>query len=209
MISGIHTIIFDLDGTLYSHEGFAGEIHGAACRYLGRLKGISPETAAMLIRETRDFISSDRGRETTLTSVLQELGGDPAQFHRDVALEVSPELFLARDDRVVNLVSTLANRLDLYIYTNNNRPLTDRILNILGISGKFRGIFTIEDFWKPKPDGEILRQILERIGRLPEECLFVGDRYDVDLRIPAESGCAVFLVTGVMDLLNLARIAAE
>jgi putative hydrolase of the HAD superfamily len=209
VISGIHAIIFDLDGTLYSSEGFAGEIHNAACRYLAGLKGISAESAGRLIRESRARISSDTGRDITLTSILLDLGGDPARFHREVAEGVSPEAFLKRDDRVVHLVTTLANRFDLYIYTNNNRPLTDRILGILGISGKFQGVFTIEDFWTPKPDGEILGHILERIGRLPEECLFVGDRYDVDLRIPAESGSAVFLVTGVMDLLNLGRLASE
>jgi hypothetical protein len=35
----------------------------------------------------------------------------------------------------------------------------------------------------------------------------VGDRYDIDLRLPAACGCPVLLVTTVEELLHLAPLA--
>ena len=61
----------------------------------------------------------------------------------------------------------------------------------------------------PKPDRGALADIFGRIGRKPEECLFVGDRYDVDLRLPADMGCAVFLVSTTEELFPLCKLMSE
>lgn len=204
MLSDIRAIVFDLDGTLYADEGFSREIFQAVCEYAGSLRGISAEEASALVRETRDRLSAVHGTEATLTSVCEELGGDVAGFHRAITPKVHPEAFLRRDERVVDLIRNLAARFDLYVYTNNNSKLAARILNILGLDGLFRRVFTIEDYGRPKPDRAVLEKLYADIGRSPEECLFVGDRYDVDLRVPAEMGSAVFLAGGVRELLNLA-----
>jgi putative hydrolase of the HAD superfamily len=82
-------------------------------------------------------------------------------------------------------------------------------MNSLGIAGLFRQVFTIEDFWIAKPDSGTLAAILGRIGRLPQECLFVGDRYDIDLRLPAEMGCAIFLVNSTEELFSLCKLMNE
>jgi len=204
MFSGICAIVFDLDGTLYANQDFATEIYQGVCAYAADLTGSSPEAAQQLVGAIKDRLSRENGVEATLSSVCVELGGDVEGFHKAITPMVHPEAFLARDERVVNLVGSLAKRFDLYVYTNNNRGLTDRILGILGLSGRFRRVFTIEDFRRPKPDREVLEKLFAAIGRSPEECLFVGDRYDVDLRVPADMGAAVFLVKGVQELLTLA-----
>ena len=91
----------------------------------------------------------------------------------------------------------------LYIYTNNNRTLTDRIMKLIGIDGQFAEIFTIEDFWRSKPDRLALARLFAAVGAEPIECLFVGDRYDVDLRLPEEHGCKVWHATTIEELLAL------
>ena len=209
MLTDIRAIVFDLDGTLYVSDRLDEKIRRAVCEYAGSLKGISPEAAADLIRETRERLSQEQGMEVTLSSVCEELGGDLAGFHQAITPKVHPEKYLTRDDRVVRLVTNLAARYDLYIYTNNNPDLAGRIMNLLGISGLFREVFTIENFRRPKPDRSALERLFSAIDRHPVECLFVGDRYDVDLRVPAEMGSAVFLVTGVQELLKLALPAGE
>jgi len=209
VLTDIRAIVFDLDGTLYVSDRLDEKIRRAVCEYAGSLKGISPEAAADLIRETRERLSLEQGMEVTLSSVCEELGGDLAGFHQAITPKVHPEKYLTRDDRVVRLVTNLAARYDLYIYTNNNPDLAGRIMNLLGISGLFREVFTIENFRRPKPDRSALERLFSAIDRHPVECLFVGDRYDVDLRVPAEMGSAVFLVTGVQELLKLALPAGE
>jgi len=205
MFTSIRAIVFDLDGTLYVNKGLAEEINRAACGYIATMRGVSPYDAASLIEKTRERMSGECGEEVTLTSVCTELGGTVSGFHRAAARSVHPESWLARDDRLVSLLTGLAERFDLYIYTNNNRILTNRIVGALGIPLFFRDIFTIEYLWKPKPNRSALNKIFTSIGRKPAECLFVGDRYDIDLRMPEEMGCAVFLVTEVQDLPGLTQ----
>jgi len=203
VLTGIHAIIFDLDGTLYVSDGLAQEVNLAVRRLIARNRGIEPEAAADLIRDTRNRLSLASGVETSLTSVCSELGVSPRQFHEALNPEINPESYLAPDERVAALLSSLKKHYELFVYTNNNRTLSSRIISALGLSGLFNGVVTIEDSWRPKPDRSALRALLSSIGRLPEECLFVGDRFDIDLRLPAEMGSAVMLISSVDDLLRL------
>ena len=209
MFADINTIVLDLDGTLYVNKDLAREIRDSAGRYIASLRGIGEADAWLLIEDTKKRISDKIGRESTLTAACVELGGDMRHLHEHFAAEIRPELYLARDDDLAKLLEKLAKSFDLYIYTNNNHSLCDRIMKTLGISGSFRGAFTIEDYWRPKPDLTVLEKIFLRIGRKPAECLFVGDRYDVDLRLPASLGSEVFLVGNVQELLSLLHKTME
>jgi putative hydrolase of the HAD superfamily len=80
-------------------------------------------------------------------------------------------------------------------------------LAILGFNGLFREIVTVEDGWRAKPNPDTLGKVLALAGVPPAQCLFVGDRYDIDLRLPAERGCPVILVTTVAELLQLGPLA--
>ena len=75
-------------------------------------------------------------------------------------------------------------------------------MRAIGIEGLFAEVFTVEDFWRAKPDRLALAKLFAAIGAEPVECLFVGDRYDVDLRLPEEHGSRVFLTTTVDELLS-------
>jgi putative hydrolase of the HAD superfamily len=202
----LKALIFDLDGTLYVNRSLGREIMLSASRYIAALKMITAEEADFLIMETRMRLSELSSIDTPLSKACEELGGDLRELHRHFAEEISPELYLERDERVVELLKILGGRFELYIYTNNNRRLTASIMNILGITGLFRQVFTIEDYWLAKPDHRALREVLGQIGRKPEECVFVGDRYDIDLRLPAELGSTVFLVGSVEELFPLCKL---
>lgn len=205
----LEALVFDLDGTLYVSSEIGGEISRTACGYIADLKRIAPEEADLLIRRTRQKLSQQQNADATLSMACIELGGDLKELHRRFAAEIRPERFLSRDERVVDLLGMLAGGFELYLYTNNNRHLSQRIMKTLGITDLFRRVFTIEETWSPKPDRRTLENILREIGRKPEECLFVGDRYDIDLKLPAELGSAVCLVKSVDELLPLCRLLHE
>ena len=199
----LRAIVFDMDGTLYQDDCLGEEVHQSACRYVASLQGISPQEAARLLQEARSCLPGSGG---TLSRAVVSLGGELKELHRRFNQEVHPEELLRPDPLVQELLGKLAGRFELHLYTNNNRALSGRIMAQLGIGVFFRRVFTIEDTWQPKPDLTTLQGILEAIGKKPGETLFVGDRYEVDLELPASLGCAVHEARNTEELLSLARL---
>ena len=204
----IRGIVFDLDGTLYVCERFAAEIHDVSVEYIAGLKGITRTEAESLLAVTRQQLMDESGTVQTISSVCRELGGNIRELHRLFESVLRPEAYLVRDERVIRLLEGLAEKFPLYIYTNNNRVLTARIINYLGLDGLFSNIFTIDDTWRGKPDEELVNKVLKNVGLSPAEALFVGDRYDVDLRIPEQLGCPVYLSQCLEQLLRLEELLA-
>ena len=209
MLSDLKSLVFDLDGTLYVNNDLGLEIHLCGCNYIGELKGIGVTEAGELIRATKKRLSAESGFMSSLSHACMELGGDLRELHRRFALEIRPERFLSPDDRVIRLLQSLGSRFDLAIYTNNNRILSNIIMEMIGVAGLFKYVLTIEDSWRPKPDRDALEGVYRTIARKPVECLFIGDRYDIDLRLPAAMGSAVFLAKSVEELFPLNKLLHE
>jgi putative hydrolase of the HAD superfamily len=197
------SIIFDLDGTLYESRKLADEILRVSTDALALQLNVTTEEAEAKLSAVKAEISARTGCEATLSAACELLGGDIKSLHSYLAGKVNPEMYLHRDERVVELLKLLGKDYGLYIYTNNNRKLTDRIMRAIGIEDCFSEIFSIEDFWRAKPDRLALARLMAAIGAEPCECLFVGDRYDVDLRLPEEHGSRVFLTKTIEQLLSL------
>lgn len=195
--------IFDLDGTLYFNDDLSREIGRVAAVYISEIKGVNPETALALVRSTRKQLAAKQGFEASLSAACEQLGGNLRDLHAFFSEHINPESYLTVDPRVVNTLKMLSEQFPIYIYTNNNVPLTSRIMSVIGVENIFERIFTIEDFWIAKPDLKVLGAILKEIGREPAECLFVGDRYDIDLRLPEQMGAKVHTVKNMDDFLNL------
>jgi putative hydrolase of the HAD superfamily len=205
----IRGIVFDLDGTLYVSLPFAAEIQNAAGRYVAGLKGVSPDAARRLMSDTRSAMVADSGSVPTLSAVCTALGGTVRDLHAFFAEHLRPEEYLERDERVITLLEKLSRSMPLYLYTNNNRILTSRIISLLGLNGLFRQVHTIDDTWRGKPDETMLTIILDNAGLKPSQALFVGDRYDVDLRLPEQRGCPVYLSQSIDQLLRLEDVLGE
>ncbi|MBJ6727813.1 HAD family hydrolase [Geomonas sp. Red875] len=199
----IRAIVFDLDGTLYQSDQLGEEVNLAACRYAADLQDVSVEEGFTRIESERIRQKESGG---TLSKAIEALGGTLQELHQRLSDEVHPEGVLAPDPRVLKLLQDLGARYELVIYTNNNRALSARIMKEIGVYGMFARTYTIQDFWRPKPDRDALSTILKEIGHPPEEVLFVGDRYDVDLRLPRELGCPVLESQTIEELLQLREL---
>jgi putative hydrolase of the HAD superfamily len=199
-------IVFDLDGTLYVSDRYAAEIQAAAADYSAALMQISTAEAGLIMAATRLRLAEESGTVPTISAVCTELGGNLPDLHRVFLQKLRPEAYLVRDNRVIRLLERLAEKFTLAIYTNNNRALATRIMNCLGLDGLVAHMFTIDDTWRGKPDEEIVCRVLAALKLSPEEALFVGDRYDVDLRLPEQLGCPVYLSQHLEQLLRLEEL---
>jgi putative hydrolase of the HAD superfamily len=202
----LKSIIFDLDGTLYVNGGVHDEIEQVACELVASGRGLTTFQGCRILRSTRQKLKEEAGSEPALSLVCAELGIELAEFHQALQDRVRPERYLNNDTTLQHLLSSLAERYNLFIYSNNNYPLVQKILALLGVEHLFSRLYTIEFCWQPKPDIEALDQVLNDIGGPPESFLFVGDRQHIDLLPPAERGIATLLVRQVADLLQIHKL---
>jgi putative hydrolase of the HAD superfamily len=205
-MSQIRSIMFDLDGTLYVSDEIADEIWTAACDVVARSRGISRESGKEVLECAKRRLAETLEEEPTLTRTCLELGIEVREFHRTLQKRVRPERYLNHDPVLYALLDSLRDRCELYLYTNNSLPLTQKILALLGVEGMFRRLYTIEYSWRPKPDADTLQRILEDVGGPPESFLFVGDRQQVDLKIAQEAGIPTLLVRETADLLQVHKM---
>lgn len=199
----IKAIVFDLDGTLYVSELFEHAVWESVSRYAGELLGCAPAQGGESLKKLRERLTAERGTVQTLAVAIQVMGGTVREMHRRFAAELEPDGMLVPDNRVAPLLRSLAGCCRCWLLTNNNRVLTDKILSVLGLTGLFERVITIDDTWRPKPDQALLDEVLAELVLPPENVLFVGDRYDIDLRLPEQSGCPVLLTRTVEDLMIL------
>lgn len=199
----IRSLVFDLDGTLYTCQELGAQIEDAAISLVAQSRGLSLEQGRRVLQDARSLLAENLDDLPPLSRTCQELGLDLHDFIRALEEKVHPERFLQPDPNLVALLRFLQERYDLYIYTNNGFFLTGRILALLDVDECFRHLYSLEFAWRPKPDAEALQLLLADIGGLPESFLFIGDRYHVDLREPEKLGISVFPVHTPADLLRL------
>jgi putative hydrolase of the HAD superfamily len=202
----VRSLVFDLDGTLYNSIGMERGIVRAAQAAVSQARGVSGSAAEQMLRTARRALAETLEEDPTLTRTCTELGVDIRYLHRAFQQELKPEKFLSNDPILFALLDSLRGHGDLFIYTNNNLPMTQKILALLGVDELFERLYTIEMCWSPKPDLAAFTQVIENIGGPPESFLFVGDRQGIDLRLPREHGMATLLVHDTSELLQVHKL---
>jgi len=202
----VTSIVFDLDGTLYQSHGVADAIVAAAEGLVAHCRGVDPPKARRLITSARKQLTELLEEEPSLTRICHELGIEIRLLHQAFEEQVRPEDHLVDDPILQALLDSLRSHCDLYIYTNNNLYLTQKILALLGVENLFERLYTIEFSWRPKPDRDTLQKILEDIGGPLESFLFVGDRPVIDLRPADDLGIATLQVHETADLLQIHKL---
>ena len=92
------------------------------------------------------------------------------------------------------LAELQARGLQLAICTSRSNNSLNALLQVLGIREHFSTIVTNEDVTHPKPEPDIARLALKRLGVRSEETLVVGDTV-FDLQMGRAAGCRICGVT--------------
>jgi putative hydrolase of the HAD superfamily len=166
-LSHVSAWVFDMDDTLYPREqGLMQLVQARINAYVVEAVGLDPVSARVLQRQFLD----EHG--TTLAGLMANYTIDPAHFLHDVhdvpmdSLEPNPRL-------VEQLMRLPGRRL---VFTNGARDYADRVLDRLGVTACFDGVFTIEDAdLTPKPAPSTFRHFIERYGFDPHRAAFFED----------------------------------
>ncbi|MDR1747803.1 MAG: HAD family hydrolase [Spirochaetaceae bacterium] len=204
-ISGeLKTIIFDIDSTLYTNEAYAREQVDVQVRYYAELRGIPADTARSQVQAYREkWAAEHNGAGISLGNTLAAFGIpiETSIRWREELLE--PSRFLERDSRLAETFELLRNRFSLIAVTNNPVLPARKTLEALGADPFISEIIGLDTCGVSKPHRAPFLLAAEKSGVQAENCLAVGDRYDIDIALPLELGMGGILVDGVTDVYKL------
>jgi len=202
-------IIFDMDCTLYTNDDYARSHLDLPIMRLADLKGKSPAEMGDEIEAYRKkWASENGGRSISLANTFVAFGVDIQESVRWRNELINPEQYLGEDERLRSALESLAERFVLALVTNNPVSIAERTLGVLGVGDLFHAIIGLDTCGVSKPHKEPFMKAATLCGSVPETCLSVGDRYDIDIALPLELGMGGILVDGVEDVYRLPKLFA-
>jgi phosphoglycolate phosphatase len=176
----VRALIFDLDGTLIDSKVDLILSVNAMLRELGR--GELPE----------ETISGYIGRGAPQL-VAQALGPSASAAECKQALEFFLSYYEAHKMDNTSLYPGVAIALDrlghmpMAVLTNKPVRISVRILEALGLAGKFRAIYGGNSFATKKPDPLGADTILRELNAAPNQAILVGDS-EIDVQTARNAG---------------------
>ena len=186
----ITTIVFDLDGTLCYYAISTEEAIAESLRRVGHPEGILGsivEVAARydgLWREeeaNRDGDGSVRVR--AWKKLLREHEIDGPNLAEELSKEYTslrvPSISLFKGAR--ELLEDLRRRYKLGLLTNGPSDMQWQKIGILGMMQLFDAVVVSGDMGVYKPDPGVFLAILKKLSSRPDETLYIGDSYPMDV----------------------------
>ena len=204
----LRAFIFDIDSTLYTNQAYAFEQVDCQVRQFAKERGITADEARRMVADYRKkFAAEHEGSKVSLGNTLLAFGvpiEQSVQWRREL---LEPADFLGRDERLIETLKGLQEKYQLICVTNNPVLPARKTLDAIGISEFFPEIVGLDTCFKSKPALEPFETAVERLGDgiKAENCLAVGDRYDMDIKLPLEMGMGGILVSGVEEVYQISK----
>lgn len=196
----IRTIFFDIDGTLVDYPG--AERAAARLFYRQHRQALAQSEATFLLRWQgltekyfQLYLDGELTREQQRRARLREVLPDWAEA-TDEALDRLFAVYLRDFENSWRLypdVAACLARLDGYvlgIVSNGHGAQQRQKLAVLNIAAQFRHVAISGDIGLAKPAAGIFHAACAMAGRAPAECLYVGDKLEVDAGGAARAGMA-------------------
>ena len=203
----LKTIVFDIDSTLYTNGAYVSHQSEVQLRRFAKVCGISEREARTMFDDyRREWSKTHGGQKISESNTFAALG---IPIETTVAWRnelIEPADFLSRDEKLFAVLQTLKKSCALVCVTNNPIGVGRKTLSTLGVEGCIETVIGLDTFGKSKPAKEPFEEAARRTGAKIEECLSVGDRYDIDIALPLEMGMGGILVDGVSDVYELEKV---
>jgi len=200
-------VFFDMDCTLYTHDEYAQSQIDLPIMRLAQMQGKPFEQMKGEVAEYRKtWADTHNGKAVSLGNIFLSFGISIKDMVRMREELYRPEDYLAEDKRLSYALTRLVSRYKLSVVTNNPVSVAVRTLSILGVNDIISIIVGLDTCYLSKPDKKIFLKASKLCGVSPQQCISVGDRYDIDLAVPLELGMGGVLVDGVEDVYSLPDI---
>lgn len=203
----LKTIIFDIDSTLYTNDEYAVEQVDVQLRHFAKIKNTTPEQIRKMIEDFRNNYRKEHdGKNISLGNTLTHFGISIEESIKWRENLLEPKNFLHPDSKLIEVLSKLKEKFNMICVTNNPILPAFKTLQAIGIDKLIPEIIGLDTCHKSKPDPEILKLAAKKTNAKIDECLSVGDRFDIDLRLALELGMGGILVDGVEDVYTFDKL---
>lgn len=203
----LEAIIFDIDSTLYTHQEYARHQNDIQIRHFAQLEGIAYQEAVERVAAARiQWAVNHDGQALSLGNTFCLLGHPLEESIRWREELLEPEQFLHRDEKLKATLSQLQKRFKLGCLTNNPMLVGRRTLAALGVEECFPLVIGLDTCKVSKPHPAPFLLAVEKLGCRAEQCLSVGDRFNIDIELPLELGMGGLLVDGVEDVYQIPQL---
>jgi len=200
-------LLFDMDGTLYTHDQYMQSQLDLPIKRLAVLKGKSFEQMNAEINQYRkNWAAAHNGLSISLGNIFLDYGISIEENVRWREELCRPEDYLTEDKQLRLTLTQLMSRFTLIVVTNNPVSVAFRTLTVLGVGDIFQNIIGLDTYGISKPHKTIFLEAARICGVPPDQCVSIGDRYDIDLALPLELGMGGILVDGVEDVYKLSDV---
>ena len=204
----LRAFIFDIDSTLYTNQAYAFEQVDCQVRQFAKERGITADEARRMVADYRKkFAAEHEGSKVSLGNTLLAFGVPIAQSVEWRRQLLEPADFLGRDEKLIETLKILQSKYQLICVTNNPVLPARKTLDAIGVSDFFPEIVGLDTCFKSKPALEPFETAVQRLGNdiKAQNCLAVGDRYDMDIKLPLEMGMGGILVSGVEEVYQIPK----
>lgn len=208
----LKAFIFDIDSTLYTNPAYAFEQVDCQVRQFAKERGITADEARKMVADYRkQFAAEHNGSKVSLGNTLLAFGvpiSQSVQWRREL---LEPSDFLGRDNKLIETLAILQEKYQLICVTNNPVLPARKTLDAIGVSDFFPQIVGLDTCLKSKPAIEPFQTAVEWLSKSSteeikaENCLAVGDRYDMDIALPLEMGMGGILISGVEEVYQIPK----
>ncbi len=203
----LKAIIFDIDSTLYTNDKFAQEQNDVQIKRFAEIKNLQYEDAKkMVLSYQEEWSKLNGGKKLSLGNTFVDLGISIEESIKMRKELVIPENYLTEDKKLVEALHELSEEYALVCVTNNPVSVARKTLACLGADAVISEIIGLDTCNISKPDTKMYELAAKRVGIPVENCVSVGDRYDIDLETPLAMGMGGILVETVEDVYNLKKM---
>ena len=198
------TLLFDIDGTLYSHNEY---MQSQLDLPIKRLAEIQKKTFEQMNAEIAAFqkkwSDTHNGQKISLGNTFKDFGISIEENIKWREELCRPEDYLSKDNKLRDTLEQLASRHTLAVVTNNPVSVAVRTLSILGVHDILNRIIGLDTCKVSKPHADIYNKALQLWCASAQQCVSIGDRYDIDIVFPLKLGMSGILVDVVEDIYKL------
>jgi len=203
-------LLFDMDCTLYTHDEYAKTQIDLPIKRLAQLRGKTFEQMNdEVVQYRKNWAEAHNGQAVSLSNTFLAFGVSIEENIRWRDECFRPEDYLAPDNQLRCVLQVLASRFSLAVVTNNTVSVAQRTLSALGVGDLLQKITGLDTVKASKPDRIHFLKAAELCGTPLQQCISVGDRYDIDIALPLEMGMGGILVDGVEDVYKLPDLFAS